>query len=143
MLWSLPARAHDPMVAGVNRTFAAARISAASASVIQSAAAGIAQSDAVDDAVALSLEEAFGDALCPSELDPAPSPAGVASSCFVVREGLAVRRSTLAHPAPLKRIAGGANAFFTGPPPHVGQAVGPDAVMPCETSNLAPQAAQA
>ena len=39
MLWRRPARAHPPIVAGVKWTFAAARISAASASVIQSAGA--------------------------------------------------------------------------------------------------------
>jgi outer membrane biosynthesis protein TonB len=41
MLDSLPERAQDPIVSGRNLTLAAARISAASASVIQSAAAGI------------------------------------------------------------------------------------------------------
>jgi hypothetical protein len=41
MLDSFPERAQAPIVSGRNLTFAAARISAASASVIQSAAAGI------------------------------------------------------------------------------------------------------
>jgi hypothetical protein len=41
MLDSFPERAHAPIVSGRNLTFAAARISAASASVIQSAAAGM------------------------------------------------------------------------------------------------------
>lgn len=36
MLWSLPARAQPPIVEGRKRTFAASRIWAASASVIQS-----------------------------------------------------------------------------------------------------------
>ena len=49
MLWSRPVRAQRPIVSGVNRTFAASRIAAASVSVIQSAGEATYRS-AFDDA---------------------------------------------------------------------------------------------
>lgn len=138
MLWTFPARAHPPIVAARNRTFAADRIPAASSSVIQSVAAGgIDQSspgavfpvEAVLDSVAVVV--AAGDA--------APSPAALSLGGFspdaalaaaFVRLALAVDRSFFAHPEPLKWMAGVESAFRIVPSaPHTGQNRGPASLM--------------
>jgi hypothetical protein len=52
------------------------------------------------------------------------------------------RRSFLAQPEPLKWIAGVANAFLIGPPPHRTQVTGDSVWTPRRTSNRLPQFAQ-
>lgn len=145
------------MVDVVKWTFTAARISWASARVIQSPALGIGQSPA-------ELELALAPAPAPELLvdDDAPSVAVavplvapdsvaddpvVAALASVPVDLLApadavARRSFFAQPEPLKWMAGGANAFFTGPPPHVGQVDGPSACTPWTASKRVPHAAQ-
>ena len=54
----------------------------------------------------------------------------------------AASRSFLAQPDPLKWIAGGANAFRTGPDPHSGHCSGDGSLRPWITSNRRPHAAQ-
>lgn len=92
--------------------------------------------------------------LDPPELDPASSDALDEFDVFEVSDPpsswlardvpeLAVaRRSFFAQPEPLKWIAGAANAFLTGPPPHRRQLVGSSAWTPRRISNRLPQFAQ-
>jgi hypothetical protein len=97
-------RAHAPIVSGRNLTFAAARISAASASVIQSAAAGTGQSPSDEE------PDEDDDEDEPEEPDPESDPDD-APSCFDVPsadEDLALDlvpleppRSFFAQPEPL------------------------------------------
>ena len=47
-------------------------------------------------------------------------------------------RSFFAQPEPLKWIVGGAKPFRTGPLPHEGHRVGPEAYTPWITSNRCP-----
>src|SRR2546427_5413869 len=78
MLCSLPARAHPPSVAGRKWTFAAARMSAASANVIQSdGLVGIAQTPSPDAA-----EELSGLRFPLVDLSPPRGPFGGAASPF-------------------------------------------------------------
>jgi hypothetical protein len=72
-----------------------------------------------------------------------PSPSEPFSPSFEdVPVFTAARRSFFAHPDPLKWIAGGANAFRTGPEPHSGHAAGGASWTPWMTSNRRPHAAQ-
>ena len=76
-------------------------------------------------------------------LDPLEVSDDESSDLGLDEPGLAVaRRSFLAQPVPLKWIAGAANAFFTGPPPHSAHVVGSSAYTPRRTSNRLPQFAQ-
>ena len=138
--------------------FAAARISAASASVIQSVGGGHRQSpvavvpdepDALEPLDALLDEDDSPDEppvllspdgledepsppddagrSAPSEPDPSDAPSFFEPPSPLAFDGPGVavaRRSFFAQPDPLKWIAGAANAFLIGPPPHSGQAVG-------------------
>ena len=104
MLDSRPVRAQAPIVSGRNLTFAAARISEASASVIQSAAAGTGQSPSVDGPVEdddededeLEVESEPDDVLSP--FDPLSPVDDLALPAFVPLE---LPRSFLAQPEPL------------------------------------------
>jgi len=108
--------------------------------------------DELDDASPPEVEPSPlpDDPLSPSEPPPSPPdelppsrPGEPPSRLDFDGPGLAVaRRSFLAHPDPLKWIAGAANAFLTGPPPHSGQTVGWSAWTPRRTSNRRPQFAQ-
>ena len=81
------------------------------------------------------------DAFSPSE--PADAATFPPSSAAFDEPGEDVaRRSFLAQPDPLKWIAGVANAFLTGPPPHNGHSVGSAAWTPRRISNRRPQVAQ-
>jgi hypothetical protein len=145
MLWSLPARAQPPIVSGRNRTFAASRISLASARVIQSDAAG-AIDQSPDDAV---VDELSVDPLESEPVEPGPDPLSdalppvlaVASSFFAALDRADVERSFFAQPDPLKWIAGVVNAFVIVPSaPHSGQNLGPWSWIPWTTSVRWPQA---
>jgi len=126
MLCNRPARAHPPIVEGRKWTFVAARISAASASVIQSVAAGIDQSvvfdaPAVDDFSAFfdvplsapddrsDADRSFlddvaadpvSDATADSLFDPSSEPPASASG-FAEPAPTVDRRSFFAQPEPL------------------------------------------
>jgi hypothetical protein len=81
----------------------------------------------------------------PSDPDPddAPSLFEPLSPLAFDTPGVAVaRRSFFAQPDPLKWIAGAANAFLSGPPPHSGQTVGSGEWTPRRTSDRRPQFAQ-
>jgi hypothetical protein len=81
----------------------------------------------------------------PSALDPDDSPSFFEPPSPLAFEtpGVAVaRRSFFAQPEPLKWIAGAANAFLSGPPPHSGQTVGSGEWTPRRTSDRRPQFAQ-
>jgi hypothetical protein len=146
---------------------AAASSACASGTVIQSVAAGMAQSalglpalvedDPVDDEpVGFDVDpvvdafegspEPSPDAVAvpaPTPSDDAPSPpdpSPLVSAAAPTR--VPARRSFLAQPDPLKWTAGAAMALRTGPAPHSGQDAGGSAWTPWMTSNLRPQAAQ-
>src|SRR3954469_21158037 len=158
MLWSLPLRAHAPIVDGRNRTFAASRISAASASVIQSEAErGIGQSAVGPAAAGFDVPPSFAaPPSLPAEpsLPAAPSlPAEASlppeSDDFAKSLELsddeslddeddedddfraeAEFRSFFAQPVPLKWMLGGLNALRIVVPPPLGHWPGPAAFPP-------------
>jgi hypothetical protein len=195
MLDSRPDRAHAPIVSGRNLTLAAARMSAASPSVIQSAAAGTGQpslrlddrdSDELDEPEEpdeplepeepLELEEppepdepdepeAPEDSDEPEEpdapdFDPldSPDPEPPSDDPFdppslpespdlapaaAARVALALPRSFLAQPEPLKWIVGAANCLRRVPSrPHDGQNCGAGSLIPWRMSERWPQAVQ-
>jgi hypothetical protein len=109
----------------------------------------------VDDAAAAGASLLFDDSFevdAPSEVPPSDEPPPPVESVLEPEApspatfeapGLDVaRRSFLAQPDPLKWIAGVANAFLMGPPPHSGQASGGSAWTPRRISNRWPQFAQ-
>src|SRR5436305_1719462 len=125
---------------------AAARMSAASESVIQSAGLGaIGQSLAEADFEAGAPESFFGvvaDSPSLASVDGfAPSAVSVPASDFCLL-ALALRRSFLAQPDPLNTTVGAANAFRIGPAPHAGQLVGPWASIGWMTSRRCAHASQ-
>ena len=65
-------------------------------------------------------------------------PAAGAASLPTAFVGLALRRSFLAQPEPLKWTAGGESSFFMAPP-HVSQAAGPGPSTPWTTSTTRPR----
>jgi hypothetical protein len=157
MLCSLPVRAQVPIVAGVNRMFAALSTSAASARVIQSAAGlGTAQSGAAEPdgfAVAASDVAPFGGLVAvelSAEVEAALSSevaAGFDSAAFggsspalvAAFRVAAELRSFFAQPEPLKWIVGGVNALRSVEAPQRGHRSGPDSFTPWTTSNRWPQ----
>ena len=78
-----------------------------------------------------------------ASLPPEPSsPPEPSVSAFAPDLTVAARRSFLAQPEPLKWIAAAVIALRTGPPPQIGQVVGPSAWTPWMTSKRWPHAAQ-
>jgi hypothetical protein len=134
MLESRPARAHPPMVAGAKRTFAAARTSAASPKVIQSAAEGITQSfESEEELVDAGLE------LVDSVGVVGVEPAGELGAALVPLPP----RSFFAQPDPLKWIDGAENSLRIVPSlPHEGQKFGPGSSIPWRMSARWSQAVQ-
>ena len=149
MLWSLPERAHEPIVAGRKRTLAAARISEASSSVIQSAAAGTVRGQSFDgpddvgaDPDGVDPEAAVdgSDAVPP---EPVPSDEAFESDerSFEAFVRAAELRSFFAQPEPLNTIAGGAKPLRSVPSaPHSGQNVGMGSLIPWRMSVRRPHA---
>jgi len=92
-----------------------------------------------EDELELSLPDppSFDVAALADESDDDSSDLGLDDPVLAV-----ARRSFFAQPVPLKWIAGAANAFFTGPPPHRAHVVGSSAYTPRRTSNRLPQFAQ-
>jgi hypothetical protein len=151
MLWTLPARAQLPIVAGRKRMFAAERISAASWRLIQSADAGatvqpVADSDEPEvlpppevEVVAVagveSLDTEPSLPLVPAFAAGVSAPESGFEGAFVLAD-----RSFLAQPEPLKWSAGAVNALRRVPSaPQAGQKRGPGAAMPWITSVRSPQ----
>lgn len=73
-------------------------------------------------------------------LEPLSAP--VAAAVREAREAVDACRSFLAQPDPLKWMVGGEKAFFTGPLPHSGQAVGASSKTPWTASKRRAHAAQ-
>ena len=94
-------------------------------------------SDGFSEALSVTVSDPFSDPFDDPSLSAAVSPSPEDDALFT-----AARRSFLAHPEPLKWIAGGANAFRTGPEPHRGHCSGAGSWTPWMTSNRRPQAAQ-
>jgi hypothetical protein len=142
MLWSLPARAQPPIVLARKWMFAARRISAASDSVIQSAAA-TGQSAPLDAAGFGGFDSPASTGFV-SDVEVEPEP--LESLSPDAEDFLAVRaawRSFLAQPEPLKTIVGGANVLRIVPSaPQAGQNRGPSSLMPRMMSVRWPQALQ-
>jgi hypothetical protein len=169
MLWSLPLRAHAPIVAGRNLTFAASRISAASASVIQSEAErGIAQSAVGPAGAGLELPPSFAAPpslpLDPSllpESDDLPESLELSDDDSLDDDSLdddsldddeededddfraeLELRSFFAQPVPLKWMLGALNALRIVVAPQLGHRSGPASFTPWMTSNRRPQVEQ-
>jgi hypothetical protein len=111
--------------------------------------------DVEDDTAAAVASLRFGDSFevdAPSDDPPSDEPLPPEESALEPEAASPVafeapapdvaRRSFLAQPDPLKWIAGVANAFLMGPPPHSGQAAGGSAWTPRRISNRWPQFAQ-
>ncbi len=129
-LWSRPAFAHRASVDRLTWMLEAARISAASPSVIQSLGGrGMRQSDV--------KSEADAGAVLPG-LDESPdadeSAAGFGFEAFADDEE-AARASFFAQPEPLKTMAGGDRSFRIAPP-QCSHVFGPWAWTPCITSTV-------
>jgi hypothetical protein len=135
MLDSRPVRAQAPIVLGRKWTLAAARISDASARVIQSAAA-IAYSAAGSGAFASPARVEGAGVDSPGE---EPS----FDSAVVARGADRLARSFFAQPDPLKTMAGGTNALRIVPSaPQLEQNRGPSSLTPWITSRRRSQALQ-
>lgn len=150
MLWSLPERAHPPIVEGRKRTFAASRISAASASVIQSDPEGTIVAwfqspslvELADDVPAALDSDGCLEAE-PSLFERSVPGVSPEEALLPVDADAADRRSFFAQPLPLNTIAGGANALRIEPSePHSGQKFGPGSWTPWRMSVRCPQTAQ-
>jgi hypothetical protein len=100
---------------------------------------GEADPDVVDSVLA-GFSEVFVD-VSPSDAVSGPDPLSLSLEDDVPLF-TAARRSFFAQPDPLKWIAGGANAFRTGPDPHSGHWSGGASLTPWMTSKRRPHAAQ-
>src|SRR3954451_23163304 len=151
MLWSLALRAHAPMDAGRNFTFAASRISAASARVIQSEAdRGIGQSAAGPAGAGVDVPPSLAAPLS-LPLDSGLGLSFLLSPLSDDDESLddeddfradVELRSFFAQPVPLKWMLGALNALRTVAAPQFGQRSGPASYTPWTTSNRRPQVEQ-